>query len=779
MSHYLAKTYGKEQSIEDHVQEVYAQFEEIVRMYPKAFTTEQIELIRLACLIHDLGKVNDKFQTKIRKHEKTIEGEITHGLLSVLFLDFKEMKKRKYSEAQALALATAIMYHHTRSFEVTLEEVEEYVKKYMEKPAAELMSQLTFDFANPRQRLFPQNIKRRLFTYQTQTKQVVSYEGWLEYLTIKGMLNKADYAASNSKNIPIEIPHPQVLEDQLAYKIRKEVQSFAPGKPVEEILYPAQRFLAENAGENVILIAPAGSGKTEGSLLWLGERKGFYTLPLKVSTNAIYDRVIDRYQFPDVALLHSDSLSLQLNNERDVLTDQEKIARYDVMKSLAYPLTICTVDQIFKFVFKALGTEILAATLKYSCVIIDEIQMYSPKLMAYLCYGLKVVNDLGGKFLIMTATLPQMVTDYFSKQGITFKEKEFADLNSGSRHRITLAGTHFNFDLILSQAQEKKVLILCNTVKQAQSVYFTLKDRLEKEGSSTPIRLLHSRFIKKDRRQLEDEILSFAKNGGSNKEPGIWISTQIVEASVDIDFDFLHTEMCTIDSLFQRMGRCYRSRPYDGAEPNIFIYNTENGKARRTLTGEMIGIYDADLYEYSLDEIEAYEGQALTEDDKMNMVRRVFDLKRLEGKPYLNSFNEAIKALESLQPGLLTKQKADELFREIKNVTVMPKRIYEENQALIDEAIGVLRDPETPMAKRLEARDVILDHCVSLSMHNHRFPPGINKEPLCSDSRVIPFHLTESDKDYDFDGKTGAGLTGEIKEDSAFDNTTEEETGEN
>lgn len=774
MACYLAKNYGREQSINEHVQEVSERFEEILRIYPKAFTSQEVELIRLACLVHDLGKVNDKFQTKLRQHEKVIEGEITHGLLSVLFLDFKELKKRKYSEVQALALATAIMYHHIRQFNATLEEVEEYVKNYMEKPAADLMNQLTFDFANPRKKLSPQNIKRRLFTYQTKTKQVVSYEGWLYYLTIKGMLNKADYAASNAKGNPVEIPHPQVLEEQLAYKIRKEVQSFAPDKQVEEILYPAQRFLAENEGENVILIAPAGSGKTEGSLLWLGERKGFYTLPLKVSTNAIYDRVRGRYQFLDVALLHSDSLSLQLNDDRDVLTNQEKIARYNVMKSLAYPLTICTVDQIFKFVFKALGSEILAATLKYSCVIIDEIQMYSPKLMAYLCYGLKVVNDLGGKFLIMTATLPQMVTRYFKQQGIDFKEKEFSDLNSGSRHRIMLAGTHFDFDLILNQAQEKKVLILCNTVKQAQLVYFTLKDRLSAEGADTPLRLIHSRFIKKDRRQLEDEILAFAKNGGSNKEPGIWISTQIVEVSVDIDFDVLHTEMCTIDSLFQRMGRCYRSRSYDKEEPNIFIYNTENGKARRTLKGEMIGIYDADLYEYSLEEIKAYEGQALTEKDKMKMVRRVFDLERLEGKPYLNSFNEALKALETLQPGLLTKQKADELFREIKNVTVMPKRIYQENQSIIDEAVNLLKDSTTPLAVRLNARDVILDHCVSLSMHNHRFPTGINKEPFSTDSRVIPFHLTEDINCYDFDGKIGAGLLLEIKETTTFDKNEEE-----
>lgn len=771
---YLAKGLGQEQSITDHVQDVEKTFEDVLRWYSDFFNEQEVELIRLACRVHDLGKVNDKFQEKLRKNLETIEGELPHGLLSALFIDCKTLQKRGFSESQALALLTAIIYHHTRTFQVTPSLVKEYMELYLKTPAMELMKELPFDFANPKQRLFPNNIERRLFTYQSEVVQSVAYDAWLTYLVIKGMLNKADYAASNKKDVPVEVPHPGDLEKQLAEGIRRKVQSFDPQKPLKDILYPAQRFLAEHSSENVILIAPAGSGKTEGSLLWLNQRKGFYTLPLKVSSNAIYKRIRTRYDFEDVALLHSDALSLQLNDEKDHASDVEKIFRYDVMKSLAYPVTICTVDQIFKFVFKSLGTEILAATLKYSCVIIDEIQMYSPKLMAYLCYGLKVVNDLGGKFLIMTATLPTMVTEYFKNQGVCFKEREFSDLKAGRRHRLWVQGKQFDLDLILNQAQTQKILILCNTVKQAQTLYAKLKERLAQESSSLPLRLLHSRFLKKDRRHLETEILSFAKNGGDNHEPGIWISTQIVEASLDIDFDILHTEMCTIDSLFQRMGRCYRSRPYPGSEPNVFVYDTENGKAKRNSTGEMEGIYDADLYEYSLEELLAYQGQVLTEADKMAMVRRVFDLDRLKGRPYYENFQAALKTLEDLQPGQVTKQKGDYLFREIQNVTVMPKRIYQENKSIIDEAVNLLKDSTTSLEERLNARDVILDHCVSLSMHNHRLPTGINKEPFSTDSRVIPFHLTEDINCYDFDGKTGAGLLGEIKEATPFDNNEEE-----
>lgn len=54
---------------------------------------------------------------------------------------------------------------------------------------------------------------------------------------------------------------------------------------------PAQKFMMEHRNENLVVVAPTGSGKTEAALLWLNGEKGFYTLPLKVSSNAIYSRI--------------------------------------------------------------------------------------------------------------------------------------------------------------------------------------------------------------------------------------------------------------------------------------------------------------------------------------------------------------------------------------------------------------------------------------------------------------------------------------------------------
>lgn len=119
--------------------------------------------------------------------------------------------------------------------------------------------------------------------------------------------------------------------------------------------------------DSLVVIAPTGSGKTEAALLWLDGEKGFYTLPLKVSSNAIYSRIKNGYGYEHAAILHSDSMAMYLKENPGSAWEKQEQA-----KLLANPVTVCTIDQLFTFVYRALGTEIFAATLKYSKLIIDE-----------------------------------------------------------------------------------------------------------------------------------------------------------------------------------------------------------------------------------------------------------------------------------------------------------------------------------------------------------------------------------------------------------------------
>lgn len=144
-----------------------------------------------------------------------------------------------------------------------------------------------------------------------------------EYLLIKGMLNKFDYAVS-AGYAEAEL-EPDLIKKELKASVERYLQ--------EKELRPAQQYMKKHKDENLIVVAPTGSGKTEAALLWLDGEKGFYTLPLKVSSNAIYKRIKERYKYKNVALLHSDSLSMYLQEASEESVDE----RQNRAKMLAWP----------------------------------------------------------------------------------------------------------------------------------------------------------------------------------------------------------------------------------------------------------------------------------------------------------------------------------------------------------------------------------------------------------------------------------------------------------
>ena len=82
-----------------------------------------------------------------------------------------------------------------------------------------------------------------------------------------------------------------------------------------------QKFAKDNTDNNIILIGSTGLGKTEASLLWIGNNKGFYVLPLKTAINAMYRRIKNNF-FPDdynenLGLLHGELENIYLEDSSD------------------------------------------------------------------------------------------------------------------------------------------------------------------------------------------------------------------------------------------------------------------------------------------------------------------------------------------------------------------------------------------------------------------------------------------------------------------------------
>ena len=233
------------------------------------------------------------------------------------------------------------------------------------------------------------------------------------------------------------------------------------------------------------------------------------------------------------------------------------------------------------------------------------------------------------------------------------------------RHKIEIRHSEMDLDEIRSQGINKKVLVICNTVSRAQKLYQEL------QGEN--VWLLHSKYIRRDRAFLEKKIMEFSESD----EPGIWITTQIVEASLDIDFDILYTEMSTLDSLFQRFGRCYRSREYKGKEPNVKIYIKE--------TSGVGYIYDKEIYQKSIDLLQEYSRQILEEKTKINLVDKLYSKEMLQDTDFYKKFNEAFRVLDNIIDYDTSKKDAQKILRNIDNIDVIPKIIYDNNLNLFEE----------------------------------------------------------------------------------------------
>lgn len=694
------------------------------------------DLLEMACIYHDVGKINTKFQNKLLKALKKTDylledmlpkaGEVPHGYLSCAFIPYKEILENKEERE---IVAQAVYYHHKRSA-ASPKDLKETILYDLPKYYLSFKEAFPFFLAEPKANFKPYlNRRIRKQRNQEQAKQ---------FVLVKGLLNKIDYAAS--AHIPVEIANPGLgnyVDKFLAVKYKSGRNEL-------------QNYLLENQKENNIVIASTGIGKTEAALYWIGNSKGFFTLPLRVSINSIYRRIESEINFKEVALLHSETESEYVKN------DLYSIDYFEKTRQWSMPLTISTLDQILDFVFKEEGFEKKLATLAYSKLVIDEIQMYSPKMLACLLVALKEITDIGGNFTIMTATFAPFLSDLMvGKLNIPFKQPcdpFYKKLNGQviTRHRLIVKNEQLNIEDIVKNEIDQKILIIVNTVQKAQEIHDALKERDD-------VFLFHSRFTKMDRKAKEAAIQEMGKL--ENPSTGIWITTQVVEASVDIDSDVLYTELSDLNGLFQRMGRVYRNRILDHERVNVVVYDGGNDYPSGISYRDKYSVVDSSIFEISKQALQEYNSPIIcTEELKMELIEKNYTTQRLEKSTYYNDVKEFLDILTSIE------EYDEELdpritdLREIFNETIIPYSVYQENQNTIEDLVA-----KYSKTLRIKATNAIREERAKLRDELYEFTVDIpqfrvaNAKKLNREEQFLKIGSYESIKviDYEYDSTVG------------------------
>jgi CRISPR-associated endonuclease/helicase Cas3 len=373
-----------------------------------------------------------------------------------------------------------------------------------------------------------------------------------------------------------------------------------PGGQARPLQAAADRLL-DGTTEPVLLIAeaPMGEGKTELALLShlrlqaaLGHRGLFIGLPTQATGTAMFRRAVAFLRAfgedgpLDIQLAHGgallameDASLVALRNVWGEAGDHVRSSTWfsQRRRALLSPYGVGTIDQALLATLNTKHHFVRLWGLANRVVVLDEVHAYDTYTTRLIEALLRWLKALRCSVVLMSATLPRATrarllaawgVDPGAAPELAYPRVLVA--NSGGTH-----GEHFasrelapvmvqplTEDLAtLADAAEALVrqggcgAVVVNTVDRAQQLWLVMRERLA--GMLEPM-LFHARFPADERQQREQAVLATFGRDGQRPPAALLVATQVVEQSLDIDFDFLVTDLAPVDLVLQRAGRLHR-----------------------------------------------------------------------------------------------------------------------------------------------------------------------------------------------------------------------------
>ncbi len=380
----------------------------------------------------------------------------------------------------------------------------------------------------------------------------------------------------------------------------------------------------------IIIEAPMGHGKTEAALfaadlaLCRGFARGMYVaMPTQATGNAMFKRVLDDYLKHrghqgklNLQLIHGDALLAQIaevkegeipkftpNDIGEEEGDVEAQAWFTAKKRpLLAPFGVGTIDQSLLSVLQTKHWFVRLFGLSGKVIIFDEVHAYDAYMSTIIERLLHWLAELDCTVILLSATLPEakrksLAKAYSGREDVEYKpypritlahprhypveqtdEKTVcAEVPINDTRQVNLLFGKTDLESLKGTLAERLeyggcAAVICNTVSRSIEVYKHLRDNLQ----NTECSLFHARTLQMWRREREEEVLlKFGKRSPKDRpQRAVLVATQVIEQSLDLDFDFMVSEIAPVDLLLQRSGRLHRhnrQRPLKLEKPQFLV----------------------------------------------------------------------------------------------------------------------------------------------------------------------------------------------------------------
>lgn len=626
------------------------------------------EVCKIACVCHDFGKYTTYFQNYLRKGTQgdplTWHSRISALLGAYIVMQNPDVAGTGEDDCLPLFIYHVIFGHHgsltSLSEEIKLSKGIEGAAglEIQRKDMIENLEEIKRDYDHlgladsVEDFLISADLNEIIKELNNEADDLdddSDYHKYFQFLELYSALIAADkFSASNTEVIPMRIASYENLNI-----VRVNMIENAGKKNIElnsirtEIFETVQKKLETYANDYSLfsITAPTGTGKTfcgffaaEKLREILGdERRIIYALPfrsiIEQNYQVIHDllrkSVQDFESYESAYLIQHHSLAEVEYTEKNYSVDTMQAEM--LLENWSSGIVVTTFVQLMETLISNRNRMLKKFhSIAGSILLIDEVQAFPPKLMRTIDFALqKASEELDCKIIMMTATKPILLQS--SKELLGNAQKYFRMFQrTGVRfhsERMTLEEFSEGF---IQQIEEESYLIICNTIQESLDLYKML-ECLDRE-----VIYLSANLLPIHRTQRIKLISEKLKNG----EHPVVISTQVVEAGVDFDFDHVIRDFAPFDAIIQAAGRENRNGLKGRKITDVITLCNHAGSLYCGM------VYESAYLEITKDLLVPYKEKLLLEENYLEAINLYFE--RLKINISEDAAEGFIKSIEQL-----------------------------------------------------------------------------------------------------------------------------------